>query len=1061
MDVPLEHCCLSGRGEESLSDARLTDRQRIAIVFEGACLLAHLEGSGYGVDDWSGPILSDGRLAGLRGRVVPSRGRPQDGLAALLAAAFRSEEAPAGRGEGRRIARELFERWRSELSELKPTEIVDDLARRAGFLWRAELGEYRKALAAGHPTSPGGLRVTVLGPTWFRRSLLAGDESDLAEVEHRLASLDGGRLWARDPRRGDAGSLIEQGRWRQAVRLWEIEPPEDAAARLSFARCLYAVGRFQDALANLKGRRSPEARLLRLWTLVRLNKLGRAVREIDRLEDAGLTSRQRMQLVSAAIRVFANLGRERDADRWLERALADEAPEARLRARIFAALRAWDRGRLDQIDGHLEASRAALESQRLGWRWLKAEGLGALARGDGDAAAASFARALGGWRRSLTPFEAGALWNELAMARVETGDLSGAERAMLHALRLHRDAQGSRNATFLRFNLAEVRLRRGRTAGVRAVLEAAAKADRRARNWRSYACDLEMLARYELARGRPHAALLKARAAAEELEHRQVAWRSGVLRVVAARALGWLERPEAAAEELAGANAEAIFELEAEEVPALWALAGDRERALAEAPAGFARPLWTKVLSGEALAAQDWEALAGAEAYRAGRLVFDLELLEPGISPPHVLRAAVVALREAGAGPLAERLDRRDSSSWKALRDFLLEPGEAGRDVTELFSGAGYPQVRLTVETDRGSRILVDGRGGPARSRRRVGGAEYLLETPFLDPTQEALFALVTDGYSADRAPEPAGRPRAPLVGSSPALREALERAQTLAPAEVPILIHGETGTGKELLARYVHAVSPRQQEAFVAMNCAAVAEDLLMSDLFGHVKGAFTGAARDRAGVFETARGGTVFLDEIGDLPLRAQGFLLRVLQEGEVRRVGETLPRKTDVRVVAATHRDLESMVKSGEFRADLYYRLRVGRLRLAPLKERGDDVLLLAEHFLADGRGRPARLSDAARRQLAAYSWPGNVRELKNVLDVAVAYARNGEILPEHLDLPYQTGAARIGYHEKVQRYRRSLVEEALRAEGGNRAAAARRLGLTRQALSYLAAKLDLDA
>jgi DNA-binding NtrC family response regulator len=281
-------------------------------------------------------------------------------------------------------------------------------------------------------------------------------------------------------------------------------------------------------------------------------------------------------------------------------------------------------------------------------------------------------------------------------------------------------------------------------------------------------------------------------------------------------------------------------------------------------------------------------------------------------------------------------------------------------------------------------------------------------------------------------------------------------------------MICGESGTGKELAARLVHRLSPRARAPFVAINCAALSETLLLSDLFGHVRGAFTGADRDRAGVFETAQGGTVFLDEIGDLPGSAQGMLLRVLQEGEVRRVGESLARKVDVRVVAATHRDLAAMVRAGSFREDLYYRLKVASLALPPLRERGDDLLLLARSVLARlaPHGAPPVLSPAAQARLRGHSWPGNVRELANVLAVAAALADGGLILPEHLDLPPlpgrggdDAGEGPSEYHRRVDAFRRKLVADALAAAGGNRAEAARRLGLSRQALSYLARQLGL--
>lgn len=294
------------------------------------------------------------------------------------------------------------------------------------------------------------------------------------------------------------------------------------------------------------------------------------------------------------------------------------------------------------------------------------------------------------------------------------------------------------------------------------------------------------------------------------------------------------------------------------------------------------------------------------------------------------------------------------------------------------------------------------------------------------------------------------------MLGESPELKSALDRLALLAPSDLAILIQGETGTGKELAARRIHRLSPRAKLPFLAVNCAALPESLLLSDLFGHVKGSFTGADRDRAGIFEASRGGTVFLDEIGDLPLPAQGKLLRVLQEREVRRLGESLPRNVDVRIVAATHRSLPSMVRDGEFRRDLFYRLKVGSVVLPPLRQRGGDVLLLGEYFVVR---EGYQLSSDARRRLRSYPWPGNVRELRNTLEVAKALSNDHVIRPEHLELPESESGSGIGYHEQVREFRRDLVREALRASGGNRSEAARNLGLSRQALSYLVRSLAI--
>jgi transcriptional regulator with PAS, ATPase and Fis domain len=294
------------------------------------------------------------------------------------------------------------------------------------------------------------------------------------------------------------------------------------------------------------------------------------------------------------------------------------------------------------------------------------------------------------------------------------------------------------------------------------------------------------------------------------------------------------------------------------------------------------------------------------------------------------------------------------------------------------------------------------------------------------------------------------------MLGESPELKSALDRLELLAPSDLAILIQGETGTGKELAARRIHRLSPRAQLPFLAVNCAALPESLLLSDLFGHVKGSFTGADRDRAGIFEASRGGTVFLDEIGDLPLPAQGKLLRVLQEREVRRLGESMPRSVDVRIVAATHRNLSSMVRDGEFRRDLFYRLKVGSVVLPPLRQRGGDVLLLGEYFVVR---EGYQLSSDARRRLRSYPWPGNVRELRNTLEVAKALSDDYVIRPEHLELPESESGSMVGYHQQVREFRRDLVREALRASGGNRSEAARNLGLSRQALSYLVRSLAI--
>jgi two-component system response regulator GlrR len=280
--------------------------------------------------------------------------------------------------------------------------------------------------------------------------------------------------------------------------------------------------------------------------------------------------------------------------------------------------------------------------------------------------------------------------------------------------------------------------------------------------------------------------------------------------------------------------------------------------------------------------------------------------------------------------------------------------------------------------------------------------------------TQHGLFGYLTKPYDAatlidllKRATRLAGGGpeagsdswRSEIITASPAMEALLAEARLAAQSEASLLIQGESGTGKELLARAIHRASPRHAKPFVAINCSAIPAELLESELFGHVKGAFTGAGRDHPGLFQSAAGGTVFLDEIGDMPAQLQVKLLRVLQEGEVRAVGSTETRPVDVRILSATHRNLEEAIVSGEFREDLYYRLNVVTLPLPPLRERREDIPLLARHFLAELTEKyPRRIhgfAPDALDMLTAADWPGNIRQLHNVLEQCVALCTTSTI------------------------------------------------------------------
>jgi len=299
------------------------------------------------------------------------------------------------------------------------------------------------------------------------------------------------------------------------------------------------------------------------------------------------------------------------------------------------------------------------------------------------------------------------------------------------------------------------------------------------------------------------------------------------------------------------------------------------------------------------------------------------------------------------------------------------------------------------------------------------------------------------------------------IVGQSAAMRALFRLMESAVSAPVTVLIQGETGTGKELIARAIHANGPRRNKPFVAVNCGAVAEGVLASELFGHVKGAFTGALSERKGLFEVAEGGTIFLDEIGDTPLAMQAALLRVLQEGEIVPVGATQPRRVDVRVISATNRDLDGAVRAGSFRQDLFYRLRVFPIEVPPLRARKDDIPLLAARFVertAEKFGKPiAGIERAAINALVAHEWPGNVRELQNEIERAVALTAAGhsigadQLLIGSPAVPsIDSTPTEMPLREARELFERRYIADALHKNRGNASRTAKVLGLSRSAL-----------
>ena len=379
-----------------------------------------------------------------------------------------------------------------------------------------------------------------------------------------------------------------------------------------------------------------------------------------------------------------------------------------------------------------------------------------------------------------------------------------------------------------------------------------------------------------------------------------------------------------------------------------------------------------------------------------------------------IIRSALRRLLERNqyevseAGSVQEAQERFSIPSFDLIVSDLRLPGAPGTELIKL--GQGTPVLIMTSYASL--RSAVDS--------MKMGAVDYIAKPFDHDEMLQAVARILRDHQQAKNAPSaPAASPRASadkavdnsngeigIIGSCPAMQEMYSKIRKVAPTDSNVLIQGESGTGKELVARALHNLSRRAKAPLISVNCAAIPETLIESELFGHEKGAFTGASAGRAGLVEAADGGTLFLDEIGELPLEAQARLLRVLQEGEIRRVGSVQSQKVDVRLIAATHRDLKTLAKTGQFREDLYYRLHVIALKLPPLRERGNDVLEIAKAFLARQGERMSsdemRFSRDAEQAIRHYSWPGNVRELENAIERAAILSESPEIDAELLGI-----------------------------------------------------------
>jgi transcriptional regulator with PAS, ATPase and Fis domain len=304
------------------------------------------------------------------------------------------------------------------------------------------------------------------------------------------------------------------------------------------------------------------------------------------------------------------------------------------------------------------------------------------------------------------------------------------------------------------------------------------------------------------------------------------------------------------------------------------------------------------------------------------------------------------------------------------------------------------------------------------------------------------------------------------VIGSSPAMLNVFTQIIKVAPTDSTVLISGESGTGKELIASGIYEHSARKGKPFVKINCVAIPEGLLESEFFGHEKGSFTGAAEQKKGKFEIADGGTVFLDEIGDMPLNTQAKLLRVLQEKAFERVGGTKMLKVDIRLIAATNKNLAEMIKQGKFREDLYFRLNVFPINLPALRERKEDIALIANYFLAS-LPRPAKLSTMALQSLIGYSWPGNVRELRNILEQASILTENGIIERQHLPALFKNDSESninlnddLPLDDRLNLLEKELIIDALRKSGGVQVKAANLLGINQRSLWHRIKKLGID-
>ncbi len=441
---------------------------------------------------------------------------------------------------------------------------------------------------------------------------------------------------------------------------------------------------------------------------------------------------------------------------------------------------------------------------------------------------------------------------------------------------------------------------------------------------------------------------------------------------------------------------------------------------------------------------------------------------EPDICELLEITLGRMGLATCAVGTLAEARRELDRDAYDlCLTDMRLPDGN-GLDLVDAI-GHEHPLLPVAV-------ITAHGNMEAAVRALKAGAFDFVAKPVQLEDLRNLVGqALQPSAAADDRRADTSLR----LIGESAAIEALRKQIRKVARSQAPVVVTGESGSGKELVARLIHEQGPRSDKPFMPINCGAIPRELVESELFGHKRGAFTGASSDKDGLFTAAHGGTLFLDEIAELPLDMQVKLLRAVQEKRIRPVGATDERPVDVRIVCASHADLDTAVREGRFREDLFYRIHVIGLRVPPLRERPEDIPLLADHILdrlSSEYGQPSpRLSDTARERLHAYAFPGNVRELENLLERALAMAEDNTLDADDLALNGRTSPAAVpdsgstdraddtpitSLDDQIEASQRRMLTESLERNRWNRTAAARELGLTYRQLRYRLKKLGID-